>query len=61
MKVDIIDIGVGNISSIKNWLEKSNIPSSIVNIPKNLSSNLIILPGVGSAKTYEKKIKRQRI
>jgi len=58
MKVDIIDIGVGNISSIKNWLEKSNIPSSIVKIPKNLSSNLIILPGVGSAKLYEKKLKQ---
>ena len=60
MKVDIIDIGVGNISSVQNGLEKSNIPSTIVKIPKNLSSNLIILPGVGSAKIYDKNLRDKK-
>lgn len=60
MKVDIIDIGVGNISSVQNWLEKSNIPSTIVRTPENLSSNLIILPGVGSAKLYDQYLREQK-
>lgn len=57
MKVDIIDIGVGNISSIENWLDSSNISSERVLYPENLSGNLIILPGVGSAKIYEKRLR----
>ena len=60
MKVDIIDIGVGNISSVQNWLEKSNISSKRVTFPENLSSNLIILPGVGSAKLYDKNLREKK-
>jgi imidazole glycerol-phosphate synthase subunit HisH len=60
MKVDIIDIGVGNISSVQNWLEKSNISSKRVTFPENLSSNLMILPGVGSAKLYDKNLREKK-
>lgn len=59
MNVDIVDIGVGNISSIENWLERCNISSIRVLYPKNLSGNLIILPGVGSAKIYEKRLRER--
>jgi len=52
MKVDILDIGSGNISSIKNWIEKANVPTRIVNSAQNIKSDLLILPGVGSAGSY---------
>ena len=57
MKIDIIDIGIGNISSIENWLTNSNLAFNNVKKPNDISSNLIILPGVGSAKLYLKKLK----
>lgn len=60
MKIDIIDIGIGNIRSIQNWLEKSNIPYNRVIFPENISSNLVILPGVGSAKLYNKNLREKR-
>lgn len=60
MKIDIIDIGIGNIRSIQNWLEKSNIPYNRVIFPENISSNLVILPGVGSAKLYNKNLRDKR-
>lgn len=52
MKVDILDIGSGNISSIKNWIEKANVPTRVVKHAQNLESDLLILPGVGSVGSY---------
>jgi len=47
--IAIIDYGMGNISSIKNMLSKIKVNSIITNnINEILSSNAIILPGVGS-------------
>ena len=60
MKIDIIDIGIGNISSIENWLIRSNINCNKVANPNDLSSDLIILPGVGSAEIYSKKLKEKK-
>jgi len=58
MSVDIIDIGSGNICSIKNWLERVNIQVHIINHPKEASSNFLILPGVGSAGPYMQRMKQ---
>ena len=60
MKIDIIDIGIGNISSIENWLIRSNINYNKVVTPDDLTSDLIILPGVGSAKIYSEKLKEKK-
>ena len=60
MKVDIIDIGIGNISSIENWLTKSNLSCNKVKTSEDFESNLIILPGVGSAKLYLEKLKAKK-
>ena len=60
MKIDIIDIGIGNINSVENWLIRSNINCNKINNPDDLSSDLIILPGVGSAKIYSKKLKEKK-
>ncbi len=56
MKIDLIDIGFGNIRSLKNWLESCNIQSQSVSSIANLKSEIIILPGVGSAGPYMTKL-----
>ncbi|MCG9579481.1 imidazole glycerol phosphate synthase subunit HisH [Vibrio tubiashii] len=56
MKVNILDIGSGNISSIQFWLENSNIGSQVINDPNGINSDLLILPGVGSAGSYMKRL-----
>lgn len=58
MKVDILDIGSGNIRSIKNWIEKANVATNIVTEAKNIKSDLLILPGVGSAGPYMSRLRK---
>ena len=57
MKIDILDIGSGNIRSIKNWIEKENISTRIVSKANEINSDLLILPGVGSAGSYMERLK----
>lgn len=59
MKVDILDIGSGNIRSIKNWVENANIQASVVSEIKELKSDLLILPGVGSVGSYMARLKQR--
>ena len=57
--IGIIDVGVGNIVSVKNWLDRCIASWEIVNNTKNLNSySLIILPGVGSAKLFALNLKK---
>lgn len=58
MKVDILDIGSGNIRSIKNWIEKASVPTQVVTDAKDIKSDLLILPGVGSAGSYMSRLKK---
>ena len=55
--VDIIDVGMGNICSIRNNLSRLGIGCRIVSDPKELSSHTIILPGVGSARPFMNQIR----
>ena len=57
MKVDILDIGSGNIRSVKNWIEKLNVSTRIVTEPDDVQSEMLVLPGVGSAGSYMKRMK----
>ncbi|MCU8238235.1 imidazole glycerol phosphate synthase subunit HisH [Vibrio vulnificus] len=57
MKVDILDIGSGNIRSVKNWIEKSNVATRIVTQPDDIQSEMLVLPGVGSAGSYMQRMK----
>lgn len=57
MKVNILDIGSGNIRSIKNWIEKANVPTRVVSQVSDIKSDLLILPGVGSAGSYMQRLK----
>jgi glutamine amidotransferase len=58
MKVDILDIGSGNIRSIKNWIEKAHVSTRIVSEVNDIQSDLLILPGVGSAGSYMQRLKK---
>lgn len=60
MKVDILDIGSGNIRSVKHWVEKANVSARIVSKISDLHSDLLILPGVGSAGSYMERLKAGR-
>lgn len=55
MKVDIIDLGMGNVSSIVNLLNRLNVHSRLVSQPSELKSESIIIPGVGAIGEYTKK------
>lgn len=57
MKVDILDIGSGNIRSVKNWIEKSNVSTRIVTQPDDIKSEMLVMPGVGSAGSYMQRMK----
>jgi glutamine amidotransferase len=51
--VGIVDVGVGNIKSVKNWLDRSIINWEVIDPSSSLNNySLIILPGVGSAKLF---------
>ena len=56
MRVDILDIGSGNISSIKSWIEKANVPANIIKNAHDIESELLVLPGVGSAGSYMSRL-----
>jgi len=56
MKVGIINIGIGNIASIKNMLLKLGYDSEYVSKPNNISYDWIILPGVGAFDNGVKKL-----
>lgn len=57
--IGIIDVGVGNIQSIKNWLDRCIVNWEIINNSKILDNySLIILPGVGSAKLFSDNLKK---
>lgn len=57
MGVDIIDIGGGNVKSIKNWVERLNVAGTVVHHPLKLSSNILIIPGVGSVAPYMERLR----
>lgn len=57
-KVGIVDVGIGNIASIRNMISKCGAHADVVNEPSNLYSyKKIILPGVGNFKTAITKLR----
>lgn len=57
MSVDILDIGSGNIQSIKNWVEKANVFTRVISEAGSIQSSILILPGVGSVGPYMQRLK----
>jgi imidazole glycerol-phosphate synthase subunit HisH len=57
MIVGIIDVGVGNIRSIQNWLDRCVIPWEIILKSDEISQyDLLVLPGVGSAALFMRRL-----
>lgn len=49
MRVDIVDIGSGNIESVANWFEANEISVNRAMSTESLDSNYVVLPGMGAA------------
>tara|TARA_R110001583_G_scaffold169781_2_gene322993 strand:- start:9656 stop:10276 length:621 start_codon:yes stop_codon:yes gene_type:complete len=60
MQVDILDIGSGNVQSIKNWVEKANVTANVITKATDIKSDLLILPGVGSVGSYMERLRSGR-
>ena len=58
MTVEILDIGSGNIKSIQNWIERLGVPTRIITRAFDIKSKFIILPGVGSAGSYMRRVRK---
>jgi imidazole glycerol-phosphate synthase subunit HisH len=57
--VGVIDIGLGNIKSITNWLDRCAVPWKLIYSPDDSQEyQLIILPGVGSVLEFITKLEQ---
>lgn len=60
--IGIIDYGLGNLTSVKNALDKLEVPNFISNDPTKLKdSQGLILPGVGAAGAGMKNLKSKKL
>ena len=60
--VYVIDVGVGNISSITNWLFRGNVAYKVIDKPRIVSDyDVILLPGVGSVETFLNGLRRSKL
>jgi len=56
MKIELLDVGVGNVCSVRNWFSKLNVSLDIIDKPKKKQSDLLVLPGVGSVGMFMESI-----
>lgn len=60
--IGIIDYGLGNLTSVKNALDKLNMPNFISGDSSKLKNSTgLILPGVGAAGTGMKNLKAKKL
>ncbi|HLC87816.1 MAG TPA: imidazole glycerol phosphate synthase subunit HisH [Patescibacteria group bacterium] len=60
--IGIIDYGLGNLTSVKNALDKLNVPNFISDDPLKLQTSTgLILPGVGAAGTGMKNLQAKKL
>lgn len=60
--IGIIDYGLGNLTSVKNALNKLNVPNFISGDPVELKKSTgLILPGVGAAGAGMKNLKAKKL
>ncbi|MBT2786006.1 MULTISPECIES: imidazole glycerol phosphate synthase subunit HisH [unclassified Halomonas] len=58
MKVDLIDLGIGNTRSVTNWLTKVNCDVNVINRVEDINSELLVMPGVGAAGKFMHKLRK---
>jgi len=59
MNVNLIDVGLGNLSSIEHWIKECNLLSHRVKSINQFTKDPIIIPGVASAGEYMKRLANQ--
>lgn len=58
MKVDLIDLGIGNTRSVINWFSKVNCNINVIDCTENMSSELLVMPGVGATGRFMHELKK---
>jgi glutamine amidotransferase len=58
LKVDLIDLGVGNTGSVTNWISKVNCEVNVVNRVDDIKNELIVMPGVGAAGEFMHRLRK---
>jgi imidazole glycerol-phosphate synthase subunit HisH len=57
--INIIDVGLGNVRSIENWLNRSNLLHRRVSETGGVTDDAIIIPGVASAGEFMGRLKAE--
>ena len=57
--INIVDVGIGNLISISNWIKSQNIQIRLIRDPESYSSGAIIIPGVSSSHNLINKLKER--
>lgn len=56
LKVDLVDLGIGNAQSVCNWLTDAKCEVERITKVEDLSSDLVVMPGVGAVKQFMSKL-----
>lgn len=59
--INIIDIGLGNITSLEYWINSCNLFSKRVSTPSEFSNDIIVIPGVASAKEFMRRLRLAKL
>lgn len=59
MQINIVNVGLGNISSIKNWLFSNNCSFNEIKKPEEWKSGPIIIPGVSMSNILISRLKKK--
>ena len=57
--IKLIDVGIGNIVSVENWLRRNQVNVEVIKDDEKWSANdTIIFPGVGNSVSFTSQIKK---
>lgn len=61
MSVIILNLGIGNIRSVENWLKRLHIEYTVLGVGDDVNttmSTIVIMPGVGDSVEYANRLNR---
>lgn len=59
MNIGILDLGLGNVNSVRNSLFRLGVEATPVQKPKQFSTDALIIPGVGSASYFMNRLEKK--
>jgi imidazole glycerol-phosphate synthase subunit HisH len=59
MRVDVVDIGIGNVLSVANWIKRCDVDATLIRDRawKPNEKSIIVLPGVGNSVSYVRALR----